>query len=209
MQKLCGARSLLWIQLTHSSTLIGIAWTITNVGSLVFVYLPKIYLQHGGRVSCAAVPALIVFMSIFTLHTKMSAHLAITNSLVCCTVWNVVFRRFAAAHKIVFSRLRAHTENAIGEGNHTHVARYMTRLVHEGVFASAEMTMFRVGPSHNKQDERFKRVTDVLWVQTRLATPEDFRQVVETVKPIRKRTLGCEYIIGCWDVNTYLLNCLL
>ncbi len=58
--------------------------------------------------------------------------------------------------------LRAHTDNATSEGKNQTVMKYMAWLVWKRTFRACEMTMFRVGRTHNKQDQRFGEVAAAL-----------------------------------------------
>lgn len=60
------------------------------------------------------------------------------------------------------SLLRIHTDNATAEGKNQIVMKFAAWLVASGRFKSVDLTMFRVGHTHNKQDQRFGEVATAL-----------------------------------------------
>ncbi len=66
------------------------------------------------------------------------------------------------------SMLRCHTDNATSEGKNQHVMKYMAWMVFREAFKSAEMSMFRVGHTHNELDQRFSEVATALSRSQRL-----------------------------------------
>ncbi len=58
--------------------------------------------------------------------------------------------------------LHVHSDNASGEGKNQTMMKLLSWMVWKGLFKTAEMSMFRVGHSHNKQDQRFAEVAEAL-----------------------------------------------
>ena len=69
------------------------------------------------------------------------------------------------------SNLKVHTDNATSEGKNQVIMKLMGYLVWKHAFRSAEMSQFRVGHSHNKQDQRFGCVATALARSRRLEVP--------------------------------------
>ena len=69
------------------------------------------------------------------------------------------------------SNLKVHTDNATSEGKNQVMMKMMGYLVWKHAFRSAEMSQFRVGHSHNKQDQRFGCVATALARSRRLEVP--------------------------------------
>ncbi len=58
--------------------------------------------------------------------------------------------------------MRVHMDNARSKGKNQTVMKYMAWLVWKRAFRACEMTMFRVGHAHNRQDQRFGEVAATL-----------------------------------------------
>ena len=71
-----------------------------------------------------------------------------------------------------------HSDNASGEGKHQTVMKLCVWLVWRGTFETVTMTQFRVGHTHNVQDQRFAVVAGALHAQRVLEDRRDrFRLV--------------------------------
>ncbi len=66
------------------------------------------------------------------------------------------------------SLLRVHTDNATSEGKNQTMMKFCAWLIFQGAFRSVEMSQFRVGHTHNKQDQRFGSVAMALARATQL-----------------------------------------
>ena len=52
-------------------------------------------------------------------------------------------------------KIRMHTDNAAGEGKNNTVMHFCGQMTSSHCVSGVSLTMFRVGHSHDKQDERF------------------------------------------------------
>ena len=77
-------------------------------------------------------------------------------------------------------------DNATGETKNQTVFKLMAHMVHDGIFDVAEAAQYRVGHSHNEQDQRFAvAATSVHRTRKILENIVDFGELLQKdVKPI-------------------------
>ena len=93
------------------------------------------------------------------------------------------------------SRLRLHTDNASGEGKNQILMKTCAVMTYRQVFDQLQMTMFRVGHTHFKIDQRFSEVRTVLAGAPELQTPQQFRDyIAENLKPRQGRRLEVQIV---------------
>ena len=67
-----------------------------------------------------------------------------------------------------------HADNTAREGKHQYVANFFSYLTTQEKFETAQEEFFRVGHTHNEQDQRFSSVATILSRARTLESPEDF-----------------------------------
>ncbi len=78
-----------------------------------------------------------------------------TQATVAALLLDHCMAALAARGQPMPAKLRIHTDNAASEGKNQTMMKFCAWLVWRRAFESVEMTMFRVGHTHNKQDQRF------------------------------------------------------
>ena len=75
--------------------------------------------------------------------------------------------------------IRLHVDNATSEGKNNTMAQLLSLMVNRRLVATTKLSTFRVGHTHNKQDQTHSVVNAALTPANLLQTPTDFTAVVE------------------------------
>ena len=75
--------------------------------------------------------------------------------------------------------IRLHVDNATSEGKNNTMAQLLSLMVNRHHVATAKLSTFRVGHTHNNHDQRLSVVNTALTQADLLQTPTDFEEVVE------------------------------
>jgi hypothetical protein len=95
-------------------------------------------------------------------------------------------------------------DNTAREGKNQHMAKWMAWLVSTGCFRSVQDGNGQVGHTHNKLDQRFSVVANILAMQQVLQTPEDFLTVIQQhVHPAGGRELLVKKLEAAWDWQAF------
>ena len=90
--------------------------------------------------------------------------------------------------------LRLHSDNASAELKNQVCFKYCAWLIHRHLFKEIVVSMFRVGHSHGKIDQRFSECRSILVDTPNLETPASFLEALKKVKAREGRALNLEEI---------------
>ena len=99
--------------------------------------------------------------------------------------------------------LRLHSDNASAELKNNNCFKFCSWLCHRKLFKEILVTMFRVGHSHSKIDQRFSECRGVLADHANLECPTEFLTALKKVKAREGRTLNLEYVEAVADFGAF------
>lgn len=102
-------------------------------------------------------------------------------------------------------RLRVHTDNATSEGKNQWIMKALSTMVSRDIVAQGLMTMFRVGHTHFKVDQRFSEIRTLLASADELQTPQAYQDfLLKNLKPREGRALHVEILSAARDFKSWL-----